>query len=116
MLENGGSMYKPHRCFITVLTGGFDDNRNPIQSNSQLIEIDSCFLDQNLPNTPIFSQDGQKVQDASGVLFLNKDSLDLKTISVGSEISVFVKESDVLLFKGEIKSFSEDLFHIRLWV
>ena len=116
MPENGGNMYKPHRCFITVLTGGFDEYRNPIPSSSQTIEIDSCFLDQNLPNTPIFSQDGQKVKEASGVLFLNKDSIDLNLISVGNEISVFVKESDVLLFKGEIKSFSEDLFHIRLWV
>lgn len=109
-------MYKPHRCLIEHKAGGFDEFRNPISAEESSIAVESCFLDQNLPNTPVFSPDGQKVQDASGVIFFSKDDLNLSDLKIGDSISVFDKETEFTLFKGEIKSFSLDLFHIRVWV
>ena len=109
-------MFKPHRCEITQQTGGFDSNRNPITTETTLLAVDSCFLDQNLPKTTVFTPDGQFVKDSSGVIYFDKNAIQLSNIKIGNFISVFEKGNNRLIYKGAIKSFNEDLFHIRVWV
>ena len=111
-------MYKPHYCKFVISKGGFDENRNPIPISSSESDFFDCFLDQNLPDSPIFTTDGQLVKDASGIIFLERDFLFKNKInlSIGDSVKVFLKRDDSLFFSGTIKSLNQDLFHTRVWV
>ena len=118
MPESGIDMYRNGFCQFLIETGGFDAKRNPIPSKPVPTEKFECFLDQNLPNETIYSPDGQLVKDASGVIYLDKDTLKDNNLElkVGYTVTVFDKETDAVMLKGSVKSFKEDLFHTRIWV
>ena len=111
-------MYRPHYCKFFKISQDFDEHRNPISIVQESSKQQSCFFDRTLPKETPFSADGQPIKDPAGVVYLSPSLV--KSIgfalSEGMSVEVFEKESNSLLFKGNIKSVSFDLFHCRLWV
>jgi hypothetical protein len=111
-------MYRNGKAIITILSGGgFDENRNPIQKTEKELSPILCFLDQALPNQPIYSPDGNKVEDSSATIFFDKGALADIPLTVGTKIRVESLQNNGVMFNGTIKSYSkDDLFHDRIWV
>ena len=108
-------MFYPHYCQLTKFSSGFDANRNPIVLEESSTKV-QCRLEENLPNNPIFTPDGQTVPAPAGVIFIGRENLDSRSISIGAKIAVFESHSGAEIFSGTVKSFKADLFHIRIWV
>lgn len=111
-------MYRNGVAIITLLSGGgFDEHRNPIPKTESEQDPIPCFLDQALPNQPIYSPDGNKVDDSSATIFFDKDALKDFPLVVGAKIRVESLKGNGIMFNGTIKSYSkDDLFHDRIWV